>query len=93
MDHVDRIIADFRKKFHPYTVSVAEAAFSRFMAGDGIAFLAKDYNRKQADIVYAIRFFVLKTRNNLPAMNLYNEWQAEREKDAANYLTKIYVQT
>lgn len=77
--NIDKIISDFQKSFVPPELPVAENMFSRFMAGETIYALTVDYPRKTGtDVSRALRFFILHTRRNKRAIELYNDWQKKR---------------
>lgn len=77
-DLTKRIIAEFNESFYPQEISMAEVAVSRFVAGDGVEFLAEDYKKSAKDIHRAIRFFLLMARGNKTIRKVYDEHQESR---------------
>ncbi len=78
--YITKIIKDFERRFSPQTLSSAENAFSRFVAGEKFLVVVRDFNWSIADMESVIRFFILYGKRNKSAVELYNNWQEKRFK-------------
>ena len=75
--HTITIIKQFQEQYAPQTLSVAEKIYARFMAGEKLFTLGRDYGISQSQVESAIRFFVLKSNNNIHVCKVYDDYQKE----------------
>ena len=76
--HIKKSIEKFKERWLPQTIPVAEAIFSRFIAGESSEELQQDYGVSVFKVESAIRFFALKWSGNRHARELYDDWQRRR---------------
>jgi len=76
--HIKTTIEKFKEGWLPQTIPVAEAIFSRFVAGESSEELQHDYGVSVFKVESAIRFFALKWSGNRYARELYDDWQQQR---------------
>ncbi|MGI8556662.1 MAG: hypothetical protein ACR2LT_09950 [Pyrinomonadaceae bacterium] len=76
--HIKTTIEKFKERWLPQTIPVAEAIFSRFIAGESSEELQQDYGVPVFKVESAIRFFALKRSGNRHARELYDDWQRRR---------------
>jgi len=76
--HIKTIIEQFQEQWLPQTISSAENIFSRFIAGEKLFTLGRDYGISQSQVESAIRFFVLKSNGNNHVREIYDDYQKRR---------------